>query len=88
MTVHTFLQQVGLRTFGPTWLLRSVILSFARTGVTEGRAAAQFVEGEQEVISQIPLRTRRQAFVATMLAAAIMLAVPSDRPLATGRRVR
>ena len=53
------------------------MVRFARTGIIKRRAAAPLVEGEQELISRFPLRTRRQAFVATMLAAAIVLAVPS-----------
>ena len=53
------------------------MVRFTRTGITKRRAATPLVEGEQELISRFPLRTGRQAFVTTMLAAAIMLAVPS-----------
>ncbi len=54
------------------------MVHFMRIAVTKRGAVAPLVEGEQELISRIPLRTRRQAFVATMLAAAVMLAVPSS----------
>ena len=53
------------------------MVRFTRTAITKRGAATPLVEGEQELISRFPLRTRRQAFVTTMLAAAIMLAVPS-----------
>ncbi len=52
------------------------MVRLTRTGITK-RGATPLVEGEQELISRFPLRTRRQAFVTTLLAAAIMLAVPS-----------
>jgi len=53
------------------------MVRLTRTGITKRGAATPWSRENKSLISRFPLRTRRQAFVTTMLAAAIMLALPS-----------
>ncbi len=53
------------------------MVRLTRTGITKRGAATPWSRENKSLISRFPLRTRRQAFVTTTLAAAIMLAVPS-----------